>query len=265
MLLLESVRRIEQPMAQNTIWNANLYDSKHAFVFTLGQELLELLAAKPAERILDIGCGTGHLTAKIAEMGAMVIGIDSSPAMIAKAQSSYPVLTFEVADARSFAFAEPFDAVFSNAALHWIQEAEAVVEKIAKALKPGGRLVVEFGGKGNVAAIASVLEQVLEQTSNHWQSAWYFPSIGEYAMLLEKYGLRVTHAWHFERPTKLEDGEAGLRNWLAMFASSALGSLEPQECETALSQIETQLRSTLHRQGDWYADYKRIRIVAIRE
>lgn len=253
-----------EPMPQAESWNANLYDSKHAFVFAFGQGLVELLDPQSAERILDIGCGTGHLTAKIAESGAVVIGMDSSPTMLAKAQSTYPTLTFEIADARTFAFAEPFDAIFSNAALHWIQDAEAVVTQIAKALKLGGRFVVEFGGKGNVVAIASALQQAFEQVGHTSQVVWYFPSIDEYASLLEKHGLRVSHAWHFDRPTKLEDGDAGLRHWLAMFAASSLEQLSPQEYETVLNHIEAQLRPTLFCEGDWYADYKRIRLVAVK-
>ncbi len=251
-------------MPKTEAWNANLYDSKHAFVFAFGQGLVDLLQPQSEEYILDIGCGTGHLTAKIAESGASVIGIDSSPTMIAKAQATYPALTFEVADARHFAFTKPFDAVFSNAVLHWIQDAETVVIQIAKSLKLGGRLVVEFGGKGNVGAIVSALQQALQQVGHTSQTAWYFPSIGEYASLLEKHGLRVTQAWHFDRPTKLEDGELGLRNWLAMFASSSLDQLSPEEYEAVSNQIEAQLRPILYREGDWHADYKRIRIVAIK-
>jgi hypothetical protein len=116
-----------------------------------------------------------------------------------------------------------------------------------------------------VESIASALHRVLQQAGHSSQTTWYYPSIREYASLLEKHGFRVSHAWHFDRPTKLEDEELGLHNWLAMFASSSLEQLSTQEYETVLSHIEGHLRPTLFWQGDWYADYKRIRIVAIKK
>src|SRR5437868_5307298 len=99
-------RRDNVPM-----WNPALYDGKHSFVWKYGASLLELLAPQPGERILDLGCGTGHLTAQIAEAGAEVIGIDAAAAMIEEARRAYPSLRFEIMDARDFTFAEPFDAI----------------------------------------------------------------------------------------------------------------------------------------------------------
>jgi trans-aconitate methyltransferase len=131
-------------------WNANLYDAKHAFVWKYGADLVPLLAPQSGERILDIGCGTGHLTAQIAESGARVVGVDRSPEMATAARKAYPKLQFEVADARDLPFRDEFDAVFSNAMLHWIREPELVVRSVRNALRPGGRFVAEFGGKGNI-------------------------------------------------------------------------------------------------------------------
>jgi trans-aconitate methyltransferase len=136
-------------MIQNN-WNAALYENKHAFVWQYGEDLLQLLNPKQGERILDLGCGTGQLTEKIATFGAVVMGIDNAPAMIEKARQNYPHLRFDVADARNFQVEQPLDAVFSNAALHWIKEPDAVINCVHQALKPGGRFVAEFGGKGNV-------------------------------------------------------------------------------------------------------------------
>src|SRR6202043_2259805 len=111
-------------------WDANLYDAKHAFVWKYGADLVPLLAPQPGERILDIGCGTGHLTAQIAESGARLVGVDRSPEMVKAARKVYPNLQFEVADARALRFHNEFDAVFSNATLHWIQEPEPVIRGI---------------------------------------------------------------------------------------------------------------------------------------
>src|SRR5260221_6945847 len=127
----------EERMAE---WNAGLYEDKHSFVWEYGKALLDLLAARSGERILDLGCGTGHLTDRIAAAGAEVVGIDSSPAMVEQARRSYPPLRFEVGDARDFSFPEPFDAVFSNAVLHWITEPERVLACVQRALRPGGPL-----------------------------------------------------------------------------------------------------------------------------
>jgi trans-aconitate 2-methyltransferase len=131
-------------------WDPGLYDDKHAFVWRHGASLIELLAPQPEERILDLGCGTGHLTARIAEAGAAAVGLDHSAEMLTQARQAYPKLHFVEGDARQFAFPEPFDAVFSNAALHWIREPEAVLCSVRKALKHGGRFVAEFGGRDNV-------------------------------------------------------------------------------------------------------------------
>lgn len=131
----------------NRSWNADLYQQKHTFVFHYGADVLNLLDPKPDERILDLGCGTGELTARLAESGAEVIGMDASASMIAKAQQSFPHLMFQQGDARDFGTDQPFDAIFSNATLHWIPEAEqpTVITNVFKALKPGGRFVAELG------------------------------------------------------------------------------------------------------------------------
>ena len=145
-------------MADSAKWDAGLYDDKHSFVWKLAAGVLELLDAKPGERILDLGCGTGHLTAKIAETGAQVVGVDRSPEMIRQAKDRYPSLHFEVMDAREIALDGNFDAVFSNATLHWIKEPERVIVGIKKLLRPGGRFVAEFGGKGNTSELLKAIQ-----------------------------------------------------------------------------------------------------------
>src|SRR5262249_12224499 len=142
---------------------------------------VDQLAPQPGERILDVGCGTGHLTAQIAQSGASVVGLDNSPEMLTAARAAYPGLEFVQADARQFTFAEPFDAVFSNAALHWVREPQRVIRCIREALKPGGRFVAELGGKGNVQTIAHALRAAAEQLGLPLaESPWYFPGVAEY-------------------------------------------------------------------------------------
>lgn len=254
-------------MSQNS-WNTNLYEKNHAFVWQYGESLLELLAPQAGEGILDLGCGTGQLTAKIAESGAFVQGIDSSLAMISTAKSNYPHINFAAADARDFQVEQPLDAVFSNAVLHWIKEQDAAIDCVEKALKPGGRFVAEFGGKGNVGAIARALLNVLSEIGCSEPQAlnpWYFPSIGEYALLLENGGFDVSYAVLFDRPTPLEGGSAGMVNWIEMFAGGLLSGLSPEVRSRAIDRVEELLRPALYRDGNWIADYRRIRVVAVKK
>lgn len=252
-------------MAANR-WEPGLYDTRHAFVSQYGEEMLTLLALQPGERILDLGCGTGHLAHKITVAGASVIGMDSSPEMVAQAQHNYPELTFIVGRGEDFTFDEPFDAVFSNAALHWMKDAESVVKCIRAALKPGGRFVAEFGGKTNIEQIYTALVAAIEAAGQPppAENPWYFPSIGEYAALLEQQGFFVKYAALFERPTPLE-GEEGLRNWLRMFADHILKTLPPHTHESIAAGVEQRLRPTLYRDGLWTADYVRLRVIAVRK
>ena len=209
-------------MGSTAKWDAGLYDYKHSFVWKMAAGLVELLEPKAGERILDVGCGTGHLTAQIAACRAVTCGIDQSPEMIRQAREKFPELRFEVMDAREISLGESYDAVFSNAALHWIKEPERVIRGIVKVLKPGGRLVAEFGGKGNVAGLMEAAEYAWKKLrpGTPIESPWFYPGVAEYAGLLERHGLEVTYAFLFDRPTPLEDGERGLRTWLEMFGGS---------------------------------------------
>jgi len=253
-------------MAEKAKWDAGLYDDKHSFVWKLAAGVLELLYARAGERVLDLGCGTGHLAAKIAETGAHVVGVDRSPEMIRQAKEKYPALRFEVMDAREVSLDGTFDAVFSNATLHWIKEPERAIAGIKKLLRPGGRFVAEFGGKGNTG-------ELMKAVGHSWHKLgiagpaphpWYYPSIPEYAGLLEKHGFEVTHATLFDRPTPLDDGVRGLRNWLDMFGGSFVESLLESTRESLLTEIERELRPKLFHDHHWVMDYRRLRIVAKR-
>jgi trans-aconitate methyltransferase len=247
-------------------WNPALYQGKHAFVYEHGADLIDLLSPQRGETILDLGCGTGQLTQQISDRGATVRGIDRSPEMIAEARRNYPDIAFDVADATTFEIPEPVDAVFSNAVLHWVKPPEAAVARIHAALKPGGRFVAEFGGKGNVAAIVSAANAATIDIgiATGVSNPWYFPSVGEYSSVLESRGFEMTFATLFDRPTPLE-GERGFRDWLSMFGWPILASVPTDQREAFVAATESHARPTLFRNGRWIADYRRLRVVARRD
>jgi len=248
-------------------WDAKLYDANHSFVNEMARGLAEILSPKPGERILDLGCGTGALTQQIADSGAIVVGVDASASMIAQARKNYPRVDFRVADAVSMAFAEPFDAVFSNAALHWIKPPEAAAARMFAALKPGGRLVLEMGGKGNVSKVlgsAADASRSLGIDLTGTIEINYFPSIGEYTGLLDSAGFAVNSAVLFDRPTPLSDGDAGLANWIRMFRPTALEAVPENRRGEFFAAMESQCKADLFRGGVWHADYRRLRVTAFR-
>ncbi len=244
------------------LWDSSLYEDRHSFVWKAGAGVFDLLDPKPGERILDLGCGTGQLTAQIAERGAEVVGLDSSPAMVAQARQNYPKMKFMLADARTFTVEGQFDAVFSNATLHWVLEPEAAILSMSQALRPGGRLALEFGGLGNVARIMAAIEAVLRPAGHKAEHTWYFPAIGEYALLLERHGFRVLLAQNFPRWTKLEHPERGLREWIEMFCGAYFENVPAGVRGPLLREIEERLRPQLYCDGHWFADYRRLRVHA---
>jgi trans-aconitate 2-methyltransferase len=249
-----------QPTPPQT-WDVDRYQTQHRFVWEYGESLIDLLAPQPGERILDLGCGTGELTQIIAETGALVEGIDADPAMIAQARRQVPGIPFRIADACTLTVDQPVDAIFSNAVLHWISDPVAVVQAVTQALKPGGRFVAEFGGRGNVQAIITAVEAALQQPA---QPLWYFPSLAEYASLLEASGLDVTYATLFDRPTPLQDGDRGLANWLKMFGLPLFQGRSPEQIAALLPQIEARLKPQLYQNQGWIADYRRLRVAAFK-
>jgi trans-aconitate methyltransferase len=246
-------------------WNAAQYDAKHAFVYEKAKALVDLLAPKAAERILDLGCGTGALTTEIAARGAEIMGVDASAAMVAQARKKFPALQFEVCDARKLGFEGEFDAVFSNAVLHWIPEAEQVIEGVARALMPGGRFVAEFGGKGNIQRLVAGFHRAfsaLGMQEPEGVSPWFYPSVAEYSALLERHGLEVRQASLFERPTVLEEGERGLENWIRVFRQTFMEKMGEENAQRWIREVERQCRDELFRDGSWVLDYRRLRIAA---
>lgn len=246
------------------VWDSKLYDKQHHFVSDYGADVLQWLAPKPGEDILDVGCGTGQLAAQIAESGAEVFGTDASPEMIATAKVNYPEIGFEVVDATKLPYKELFDAIFSNATFHWIENQSALIEGLYRSLKRGGRLVAEFGGKGNVKSITDALTSAAKNlglTDKVINDFWYFPSISTYTTLLEKQGFEVEQAWLFDRPTKLTD-EDGMLKWINQFATHAFKNLKEDEAEAIKSLAIEILKPRYFRNGEWTADYRRLRIKA---
>lgn len=248
-------------------WNAGLYDSRHAFVWQLAAGVIEMLRPSAGERILDLGCGTGHLTAQIAAVGASVVGVDGSPAMIDEARKNYPGLEFQLMNADRLRFDEPFDAVFSNAVLHWIQQPASTLASVAAVLKLGGRFVAEMGGKGNVQRLVAAFYAALTAVGGNLEpdpNPWYFPGIAAYASLLEDAGLEVTSAMLIDRPTPLDDGENGLRTWIRMFAGSFVSRAPTGQEEAFVQKTEELLRPQLFHDGVWSLDCRRLRFMAFK-
>lgn len=247
-------------------WNAALYDNKHSFVSAYGEDVVGWLNPQPGEHILDLGCGTGQLANDIAHRGASITGIDKSPEMIAKAKATYPSLSFDVADATSFQFSEPFDAIFSNATLHWVNEKELAAAAMFRNLKPGGRLVLEMGGKGNVSHIGQAIHEAMKLQGLENKIAadfWYFPSLGEYTSLLEATGFRILSAAHFDRPTTLS-GETGMEDWINMFGSFFFRHISDEQATAVTKQAVELLKPQFFNEGTWQADYVRLRVKAIK-
>lgn len=241
-------------------WNAEAYARDARYVADLAADLIDLLAPQPGETILDLGCGDGGMTEKLAASGAHVIGVDASPDMIALARARG--LDARQMDGQKLNFEASFDAVFSNAALHWMPDAEAVAAGVARALKPGGRFVAELGGAGNVAGIVAALEAVLREHRLDPAEGftWYFPTPENHAALLRRHGFEMQDIRLFDRPTKVEMGMDG---WLGMFGTPYLDRLPVEARGAAVATMVERLAET-HRDDDglWWADHVRLRFTA---
>jgi SAM-dependent methyltransferase len=243
-------------------WSPEGYAHHAGFVPVYGYAVLDLLAPQAGERILDLGCGDGVLTEKLATAGAMVVGADSSPEMIAAAQARG--LDARVIDARQLPFDNEFDAVFTNAALHWVKsDPDGPISGAYRALRSGGRFVGEFGGHGNVAAITVALVAGLERRGIPNAASlipWYYPDPGTYRSRLERAGFSVPYIELIPRPTPLP---TGMRGWLDTFARAFVAALPPGDRDAYLDEVTESLRPILcDEQGRWTADYCRLRFAA---
>jgi trans-aconitate methyltransferase len=245
-------------------WDPALYDRRAAFVSQAASDLIDWLEPRAAESILDLGCGTGDLATAIASRGARVVGVDASAEMIAAARERAPALEWIVGDGEALAFDGAFDAVFSNAALHWMTRAEAAARGIARALKPGGRLVAELGGAGCVATVCTAVAGELAARGDdpaRWLP-WYFPTIAGYASVLESVGLEPRTMTLFDRPTRLS-GADGLADWLRIFLAPLVAHLGAG-WPAFVAAVETRCRPRLYDGTDWILDYVRLRLRAVK-
>ncbi len=241
-------------------WSPERYERNARFVSELGAAVFELLDPKPGEHILDLGCGDGALTADLIAAGASVIGIDSSKEQVAGARARG--IDARVGDGQALEFEHEFDAVFSNAVLHWMIDADAVIAGVTRALKPGGRFVGEFGGEGNCARIQGALEGALARRSIDASAAnpWYFPSPAAYRKKLESHGFMVLTMELIPRPTALP-GDIG--DWVETFAESFLAMAAAGDRAQIVDELRAELEPVLcDSGGTWIADYVRLRFAA---
>ncbi len=248
--------------SDETDWDATSYARNAAYVGELAADLVDLLDPKAGETIIDLGCGDGALSLKLAERGARVIGLDASAAMVAHARSRG--IEARVADAADFSLDAPADALFSNATLHWVPRAREAAACMQAALRPGGRLVAEFGGLGNVAQVVAALEAELTARSINpaGLNPWFFPDADTYSALLEEAGFTVKAIRLFDRPTRVE---MGIEAWLRLFAPAFLKPLKPVDHEPFIAAVAERLAPGLQDSaGIWWVDHVRLRVQAVR-
>ena len=243
-------------------WNSLLYDKKHDFVAEYGKGLLEFIPDKKEQTILDLGCGTGTLTAQLVNLGSKVIGVDSSQNMVDKAKEQFSNIEFRVCDALDLPFEKEWDVVFSNAVFHWISDHNTLLQNIHKVLKPRGLLVCEFGAYGNISTIDNAFRKVCKELGFVYHPNFNLPTVECFGKLLENNGFIIDMIYDYDRPTVLKDSEQGLANWMNQFFASGL-SVMPEDIQAVvLKKVEELTRDTLWNGEEWVADYRRLRAIA---
>lgn len=243
-------------------WDPERYDRHARFVSELGAAVVELLDPRPGERVLDLGCGDGLLTRTLVEAGCEVVGVDASPEFVAAARGRG--IDARQVDGERLPFREEFDAVFSNAAMHWMKNQDAVIDGVRRALCPGGRFVAELGGRGCVDTIRRALHAALRRRGADPEAVdpWVFPGDEEYRERLESRGFRVERIGLFQRPTPLP---GDVTRWLETFAGSFLGAVPASDRSTFLDDVREAIRPSLcDAGGRWTADYVRLRFHAVK-
>jgi trans-aconitate methyltransferase len=243
-------------------WDPQQYEQHGAFVHGLAGGVVEWLAPVTGERILDLGCGDGHLSKRIVATGAIVVGLDSSPQMAAAARALGINVT--VGDAEALPFeSSSFDAVFSNAALHWVRNHDGMLASVKRVLKPHGRFVAEFGGFGNIAAIRVAMRTAIERFGfdGSKDDVNYYPTPEVYTRRLEKHGFVVERMALIPRPTPLP--ESGMSGWINTFRRGVLESLPEEARDKIVNEAVRLLAPALRDEGgNWIADYVRLRFIA---
>ena len=243
-------------------WDPESYAAHARFVSDLGAPVVDLLAPQPGERILDLGCGDGALTERLRNAGCLVVGVDSSPEQVWAALERG--LDAHIIDARELPFDAEFDAVFSNAVLHWVRDADAAIDGVWRALRPGGRFVAECGGAGCVASVRQCFAEALRARGVDSAAAdpWYFPTEDEYRARLERRGFRVDSIQRFPRPTPLP---GDVVHWLEVFAQPFITAAPEPERPALLAEMRERLAPRIQGpDGTWVVDYVRLRFAAAR-
>lgn len=244
-------------------WNPEAYARDAAYVTALGRDVFAMLAPRAGERILDLGCGDGRLTEDIAGTGAAVVGVDASPAQVAAARARG--LDARLMAGEALAFDGEFDAVFSNAALHWMPKVDAVIGGVHRALKPGGRFVAECGGAGNIARLLDAILAALAARGIDGSALvpWVFPDPNDYGARLRAAGFEIRAMEHFTRPT---DVDGGLEDWLGVFAAAFDAALPEAEHAAFHAEVAARAKPVLFdaARGRWWVDYVRLRFIAAR-
>lgn len=245
-------------------WNPETYRRDVAFVHESAEDLVSWFAPRKGEDVLDLGCGTGELTARIADHGARVVGVDASESMLAGARRSFPSLDVRLGDGHALPFEQEFDGVFSNAALHWMTRPDEVVHGVRRALRPAGRFVFEMPEETSIARTLDAFDRGLVDVVGRPfdRGRWYFARLGDQASRLERAGFQVVSAHSFERPSFVadRDGTSGLAHWFELFTGDFLASLGDARAEV-LARVEhhaAELRSP----GGYTLDYVRLRMKA---
>lgn len=246
-------------MQESNNWNASKYHQHADFVSTLALPLLKLLSPKANEKILDLGCGEGTLALEIKKHGSDVMAVDLSADMVEKSREKG--LNAQVMSVTELPYSDAFDAVFSNAVLHWVKESELAVENIYRSLRKNGRFVAEFGGYGNVNQIISAMKAVFEKHKEYgfFNDFWFFPTPQEYQELLESYGFKVDYIELIPRPTPIDD----IANWLDIFANGVVAHLSGEQQRNFKQEVREILKKKIYNNSDgWVADYVRLRLKA---
>ena len=243
-------------------WDPKSYAKDAAFVSIYGEELITLLAPIPGDKVMDLGCGDGFLTEKMAEMGCVVTGVDASAAQVGATEERG--IKAVVGNGESLGLLDVFDGVISNAALHWMRLPEKVIANVWLNLKPGGVFVGEMGAKGNVSSVVETLSSLLERRGHNSElyNPWYFPTEEEYSELLAAQGFNINTTSTFSRPTKIK---GDLVSWLRIFAQSFVAPIEEEERDFFYKEAETALRPYLYSEKNgWIVDYVRLRFKVYR-
>lgn len=249
----------------NINWDAEGYEKGFSFVPAYGEGAMDLIDAPAGAACLDLGCGNGTLTAQLAARGYDVLGMDASPQMLVLAQEHHSNLRFVQADATDFSLPEPVDVVFSNAMLHWVDRERhpQLLTHVCAALKPGGQFVFECGGHACCARIHEALAHAFAARGRGYEVPFWFPTVGEYAPLVEAAGMQVSHAFLFDRPTRLQ-GPDGMADWIRMFVQRPFAGIEDEEASAIVADAVAELRGDLFHDGAWWADYVRLRMRAVK-